>query len=516
MARRMVFTALMGVVLTAFADDDIASKHDQAKQRIRRVIFNNDGDDAIYFAKEASPEGLWAVRGARIVGSQVDTMCYCVNIGLGMFRVPVPFGELLTKEYMEGRRNITDELAAQGTDALKVMIEGSRPHDIEVFVSFRMNDIHDGVNAEWNEVFFPQWKKDHPEWLHGSVEKKPPFGYWSGVDYAEAEVRDYVCGMIEHFCTHYAVDGVELDFWRHPPHFRTCAWGETATEEERGLMTGMLRRIRSMTRRVEDERKRPLLVCVRMLESVEMSFDQGLDIAAWLQEDLVDILVTGEFSQDKWAELIGLGRAYDVPVYAGLRRNVPVKDGYLESLRGQALTAHRLGASGVYLFNLFPEAIQAQFDSQEPFFTYGEAGTLARVDKIYTFSRADDIMGKYLAHGVEYLPTPSIERDLPLALAPQQSFRLPLQVWDDVADADNAPIIRLRATFDEGGMADRTTFTINGRECVRESAGGDGKQVFYGWEQSALRQGGNVIGLVNSSSGEVRLRDLRVVVAYER
>jgi hypothetical protein len=506
----------MAVMLVSFADDDFASRHEQAKHRTRRVIFNNDGDDAIYFAREATPEGLWAVRGAPVLDSQVDTMCYCVNIGLGMFRVPVPFGELLTKEYMKGRRNITDELVAQGTDALRVMVERCRSNDIELFVSLRMNDIHDGVNAKWNEVFFSQWKKDHREWLHGNAEDKPPFGYWSGADYARPEVRDYVCTMVEHFCSRYDVDGVELDFWRHPPHFRTCAWGEPATTEECALMTEMLRRIRAMTRRVADERGRPLLICARILEDVELSVHQGLDLATWLREDLLDLLVTGEFTQDKWTELIRLGRAHDVPVYAGLRRNVPLKDGYLESLRGQALTAHHLGASGVYLFNLFPEAIQAQFGSLEPFFKYGEIETLAHTNKIYSFARADDILGRYLCHGVTHLPTPSIGRDIPFALASEQNVRLPIDIWDDVAGADNTPAVRLRATFDEARMAEDCAFMINGTVCERQSASEAGEEVFYVCEGESLRQGSNLVTVQNRANHQVRLKDLRLVVTYSR
>ena len=37
-------------------------RHEKAVHRRRRILFNNDGDDALYAAKESTPQGLLEFR----------------------------------------------------------------------------------------------------------------------------------------------------------------------------------------------------------------------------------------------------------------------------------------------------------------------------------------------------------------------------------------------------------------------------------------------------------------------
>ena len=49
----------------------------KAAHRKRRIIFNNDGNEPVYYCKEATPEVLLECRTTALVGTQVDSIFYC-------------------------------------------------------------------------------------------------------------------------------------------------------------------------------------------------------------------------------------------------------------------------------------------------------------------------------------------------------------------------------------------------------------------------------------------------------
>jgi hypothetical protein len=97
---------------------------------------------------------------------------------------------------------------------------------------------------------------------------------------------------VEEVCQNYAVDGVELDFFRHPVYFKKYALEGKAGEEELKMMTDLVKRIRAMADREGAKRGKPILLTIRVPDSVEFCRAMGLDVERWLQEELVDILET--------------------------------------------------------------------------------------------------------------------------------------------------------------------------------------------------------------------------------
>ena len=97
------------------------------------------------------------------------------------------------------------------------------------------------------------WKKEHPEfWVdstgvpHDRV--KHPLGlYWTAQDFAHQEVRDRKFEIIEEVCQRYDIDGVDLNFMRHPVFFSRTMRGQPVSAEELEIMTGLVRRIRRLT-----------------------------------------------------------------------------------------------------------------------------------------------------------------------------------------------------------------------------------------------------------------------------
>src|SRR5437763_8736349 len=84
-------------------------------------------------------------------------------------------------------------------------------------------------------------------------------------------------------------------------------------------MTALLRRIRMMTEELGRKRKRPILLAIRVPDSVEYCKWIGLDLQAWLSDGLVDILVAGGYTQlNPWDYSVTLGHNYVVNVYPSL------------------------------------------------------------------------------------------------------------------------------------------------------------------------------------------------------
>jgi len=328
-----------------------------ARWRKRRIIMNNDGND-VHHAKPDEPktfENFLSKRTSPLVGSQVDSIFYCTGV-FNYYLHPSDVTEVLYREGVPGEYLRT--LLANDVDPLASMIAYCKENGFEIFWSMRMNDTHDSGNPE----LLCQWKRDHPEYLVGEKGTRYPYGAkrWSSVDYGLAPVRDKVYEILEDVATRYNVDGLELDFFRHPVLFRPQMTGDAITEEHRASMTGLMRRIRALTEREGRKRGRPMLIAIRVPDSIGYLYDMGIDLTAWLEEDLVDIVVGGGyFHMTPWAEWAETIHEHEVPAYACLvsRRLMgggePEAETAAKVWRGEALNAWEAGMDGIYTFNRF-------------------------------------------------------------------------------------------------------------------------------------------------------------------
>lgn len=399
-----------------------------ALDRPRRIIFNNDGNEPVYKAEDDSPEAFLRLRTTGLIGSQVDCISYCTwSSGFGMFTHDTKVGQVFTTKEAMFSTNRTAELLAAGTDPLKVMTDFGRKHGIEVFWSFRMNDTHDGSGADYGPVMLRanRLKTEHPEYMIGTAAKKPKFGAWTAIDYTQEPVRELAFRYVEEVCRNYDVDGVELDFFRHPVFFRRAAMAGVACDDaERALMTDMVRRIRTMTEAEGLRRGRPYLLAVRLPDSVEYCRDIGLDLERWMAEGLIDIYMpSGYFRLNDWRRSVELGHRYGLKVYPSLDES-RVRDGAakalrqtVQSYRGRAAAAWQAGADGVYVFNSFDprSAIWREL---------GDMRTLDGLDKDYFAS----VRGAGVAAGnslpyAGYVQTAHLNPGKPIVLRPGETAK---------------------------------------------------------------------------------------------
>ena len=434
---------LLFVVAAAVAEvqrpdlGDMKKARKEAAQRPRRILVNDDGDDVRPYT---TPEELLALRVRQVANTQVDTICYCTGGG-GLFWAHQPeFGEVLGEFVDEtsgqDARSMRDGLIALkklGTDPLAVVVDFGHKNNMEVFWDYRMNNIEDSF-APWA---LARWKREHPEYLVGvpSDSKKYPVSdqrfWWSSCDFAKPEVRDYVFGIFEDVCQRYDIDGVDMDFLRHPMFFRPTLDGHPVEPEHVAMMTDLMRRIRAMTERVSLERGRPLLISIRTPLSLERSLAIGLDISTYLEEDLVDILVIGGgYSPMGVAscleEIVELGHQHQVPVYAWLGPPQEGKYNTMEAWRGAAMNRWYWGADGIYIFNLFPAK------PDERFSLVGSVETLKGLDKTYAMDCIipADTLGSFKSSLV-------LPNRLPLVLEANVPTTAKLPVGEDIVA--NAP-----------------------------------------------------------------------------
>ena len=406
----------------------------QAANRPRRIVYNDDGCHGV---SGKTAEDWLACRVKQVTNTQVDTICYCTGGG-GVFWSHQPkVGEVLGAwveekhlPYVKQMRDILIALKKQGTDPLKVVIDHGHKNNMEVFWSYRMN------NPECSYVSWglSKRKREHPEYImgrKGDWEKYPQTNakaWWTLSDYEQPEVRDHIVRIFEDVCQRYDIDGIELDFIRHPMFFRPSLEGKPVEPRHVAMMTDMVRRIRAVAGRESMKRGRPILVTVRAPLSVESCMYIGLDIRAYLEEDLMDIMIAGQdYIQMAVAsslkDMVDLGHKYRVPVYALL---VPPKpyDRYRYDNRAwwaAAMNRFYWGADGIYIFNLFPAK------PDELFSQLGSVESLKGRDKVY----AIDNPAREAVLGTFKLVMVGPNR-LPITVVPKKYVTAKLPVGEDI------------------------------------------------------------------------------------
>ncbi|MBD3378616.1 hypothetical protein GF406_26550 [candidate division KSB1 bacterium] len=388
----------------ASSPDEIVEARHKVRQRKRRIIMNNDGNDLRRLEpdKAVTPESFLDMRTTPLVGTHVDAIFYCTGV-FNLYKHNTREGELHLRTPAEKDKILA--LIEQDTDVLEIMTSFGHKNNMEIFWSMRMNDTHDSRH----EHLFCDWKAQHPIYLIGEKGEKFPYGLnrWSSVDYNESAVRVKVFRLFEEVCSGWDVDGIEMDFFRHPILFAEQMLGKPVTQEHCDKLTDLVRRIRRMADEQAAKKGRPILMACRVPDSVDYCKAMGIDLIRWLEEDLIDIVTGGGyFKLEPWENLAALGEKYEVPVYACLvsRRLMnggkPEADTAIKIWRGEALNAWQAGMDGIYTFN--------RFNPHDPIFReLGDPELLQTLDHVdqttYIGNFGMSKPGRWLKDGKKYV-----------------------------------------------------------------------------------------------------------------
>ena len=368
-------------------------------------------------------------------------------------------------------------LYAAGEDPPAVIIR--RGHDLgkEVFLSLRMNDCHDGCDPTAPVFpFLSRFRQEHPELLLGPPGPDEPYApfHATAFDFAKRKVHEHRLKVIEEMCGRYDADGIELDFCRHGRFFRTHE-----AYRNRHIMTGLMRRIRTVFERYAGDAARPMRLAVRVPPTFEICEKIGLDVRTWLQEGLIDIL-TASATQNcvlnlPVEEFVEAARDLPCRVHAHMAPcpagafNDPIRPDYSvftpEMFRAAALNYWRKGVDGLYTWNVQWAYFDGSIPDSRPYWQVGEPAELARQDKCYVVDMQGPPPPSWAAYG-NYLIPP---QQLPVSLSEstdRRGTRIELSVADDLPDSRGgaqSPALALRLKLWNLTRVDELTLRLNGR-----------------------------------------------------
>ena len=432
-----------------------------------QLVMDNDGNEGRTMREMTSAEFL-AQRMGPLANSQLDCIMYCTNATFGLATRKSAVWQM--RDYAQSGQDGYDiaKLVEAGVDPLQVTVEFGKQHGIRVFNSIRMNDIHDhNFNTTYAKPLFEhnEWKQNHQDWLLSTQSDRSRTVAWSAVNYAIPDVQEKMLAFVQEAVTQYDLDGVSLDFFRHPVFFRSTFEGRECTDAERAAMTSVLRRACDMIESESERRGRKMQLAIRVPDSLEYCHDIGLDLELWLNEGWIDLLtVSGYFRLNEWDYSGRLGLEYSVPVLASLDES-RVKDeraqlarSTVESYLGRAAAAREAGLKGVVTFNLF--------DPDSPVFhQLGDPEVWPGLPKDYyasgrSVSRAN---GGNLPYA-SYRNSETLNPSNPIAIQPGETATVAITVSGKCKLTR-----RLRIRLDRNVPPDVVWVTINGRDVEMQS-----------------------------------------------
>ena len=331
----------------------LSNEHVEAVNRRRRLI--NHYDAALYrygaAPLEATTEAIIEFSGWP--GHQIDSVWWDVYGDWGCH----------PSELVEPFPSVREFLAA-GNDPVESVIRESRRRGFEVFVSHRMNQAPDLNFLDGP----PRLQEEHPEWpinFNPDPAGDPIYTVpWQETgcmwNYAVPEVHDHRKRVVCELAERYDTDGILLDWSRGCPHLPV---GQQWVL--RDCLTRCMRLLRRSLQEVAKRRGRPLIVAARVPETVQGCHFDGMDVEAWIDERLVDILVLGDRSLEvdiaAFRRLTTGSHIKLYPSYDDHHSSDGYKTAPIEVLRGVASNWQRQGADGIHLMNFLcstPDALE--------------------------------------------------------------------------------------------------------------------------------------------------------------
>ena len=474
------------------------SEAPSTKRFAYRVMWNDDGGMAGHYHPPLSVERFRQIHLGYLRGYPVDSYLYPITYSgytttfptesrgyafiIDRLRSAQDFGGhkgLHQYRFVENFRQLWDA----GHDPTALLLDEARGLGIDFWLHLRMNDWHHWGGIEEDperpglpvglNLFSSPFYEEHPEYLIGAEGiaayegEKPPTAMRFFQDFRHAEVRESRLEVLVEACECYAIDGFHYDFMRIPGFFQIGMEQEYAP-----LMTDLIRRSRAELDRIGSARGKRLGFAVRVPSTVAGARAIGLDVAAWIQEGLVDIVVPSCFfctdlaaDMAEWVEL-----AHNTPVciHAGLEE--AYRGGYpgnsdLFALDYGTTPARQLmpneminaigakhwarGVDGMYLFN-WP--CKTGEGNRLPLDNLPDPVRLRYRDKLYALMRRD---GQYPYCDVHGAPLPARLGSEPLVAQ--------LQIADDpAAAADRVEDCRLWLHLINASAEDEIEVLLNG------------------------------------------------------
>ncbi len=333
----------------------LSKAHIAAVERKRRIVMNYDAlASLLQYQKHGGKQDLDSFK-RHMLGildyedNQIDSVGWCWSEGN-----EAPYPSEILPTLLD---HPVFKVVPEGIDLLRMGCEESHRRGIEAFFSLRINGgDHDRSYLERRIPKLPK-KWNNKDWLinwnpdpKGPPEYMSPFHKSAFWNFAAKGLRDHKVSVLREVAENYDFDGIEVDFARNSPVLQPDQqW------RDRDKLTDFMRSLRLVLLEVERKRGRPFLLSARVPETVVGCHFDGIDVEAWVRDQLVDILNVGCRSME-----------VDIPAFRRLTAGTAVKfypsndfvhvtDGYkpipLKVGRGIYANWWRQAPDGVYTFN---------------------------------------------------------------------------------------------------------------------------------------------------------------------
>jgi len=280
-------------------------------------------------------------------------------------------------------QNIKENYIDKGINPIEAMGKRLQKHKVPLYVGYRMNAFYD---PPMDLHYVSTYWREHPEFRVNPYQGKT----WAARSYAYPEVRDFNLAIIEEMLGLGVVQGIHLEFMRHPPFVGYDAplveafqkahgvspldpdfelWDEwDAAQSE--VMTGFVRKVRALLDAEGEKQGTRFGITARI--DYRNFRAQSLDIEQWAKEGLVDAIIPGDYTIRNHAIDLApfqkLVEGSKVKVYSSLDPGetgnrdptpeddavgVPPPEGMIPTrdMKEIVVEAFREGASGFYMFN---------------------------------------------------------------------------------------------------------------------------------------------------------------------
>ena len=347
-------------------------------------------------------------------------------------RVTSPGGAVIHDEtsYIRMYRNLK-LMQKNCPDYMRVRYDYCHEKGVELWYSMRMNDVH------WTQPGLEERPQHSDFWyfhaprLSRAWYRRPWFKEWEwsnyALDYGQKEVYDYNLALVREYLLDYPSDGLELDWLRSVPAFRPGA-----DEAGRPVLTRFMRDVKAIAREASMKWGRAIRIGVRVPTRVQEALDLGMDVPAWAEEGLVDLVVPSPLSvraeQDVEVELwrrVLPARTILAPAVDMYAASGDMERTQLSMDCAFASDYYRGGADTVYVYNHF-RAFTNVFANIQEF--YGLAGDR---DAVSARERRHILTWRERAGTLGYPESP-----YPESIAPGSAAYLRLNLGEKTAGRD--------------------------------------------------------------------------------
>lgn len=462
-----------------------------------RIIYNMDSSDIIANSKDVDHylTGIFEF----LNGSHVDALFWHDGAGGNTANYDSAVLEL-TGERVGNVNPFLQKLIAEGNDPPKIVVAAAKRLGIDVFYSFRINDCHDSFG---HERLLATFKIQHPEWTIG---KGQVYGGHQNLNFAVAEVRDLKFDVIKEIFEKYEFDGLEIDFLRSPPYFMP---GQEVSNAP--LLTQFLRRVRRHLISRGKEQGRVITLAVRVDENMEACRLDGFDVATWIQEELIDILILGsgaiDIEVEEFKKLTTGSNVLVYPCLYGWPSNYsPISP---DMARALAMNYWYQGADGIYTFN-WNAHTNAHRPQKHSKWAY-QRPLLREIDDVRAMQGKNKRFAADRGQPMRQYPHNWSHCRLPVQLETGERVDVPITVGEDFTRSSKPKQIVLVINCAYLADGDELTIKLNQRKLSPLLH--EGSQINVSVEANWLDLGKNQVE-VTVDKGEVTLEAIEIEVVY--